>query len=245
MYRFCDLFSRRAWSPNVPDVNTPSSSSPVWNDTMSRSTVAADHSVEDPTPESPGVCFERAPSGSPKRLRTRAGERVTRRHDRTLLSDRELKFSEGGRQIRNCVCRPIFQTLPPATTTFAPGAGARVHRRSCAAAAASPSATARSRRRDSRAWDLRLSGRLRPCIDLIVPFSNLDQIFSERQDVLRSRSHFTSSAAHEAGERVTWRHDRTLLWDRELRFSKGGRQIRNCVCRLFFNSASGNHDLRS
>jgi len=36
-----------------------------------------------------GVCFERSPSGSPQRLRTRAGERVTRRHERTLLSDGE------------------------------------------------------------------------------------------------------------------------------------------------------------
>jgi hypothetical protein len=43
--------------------------------------------VEDPTPASPGVCFERSPSGSPRRLRTRAGERVTRRHERTLLPD--------------------------------------------------------------------------------------------------------------------------------------------------------------
>jgi hypothetical protein len=34
-----------------------------------------------------GVCFERSPSGSPQRLRTRAGERVTRRHEPTLLSD--------------------------------------------------------------------------------------------------------------------------------------------------------------
>jgi hypothetical protein len=34
-----------------------------------------------------GVYFARAPSGSPRRLRTRAGERVTRRHERTLLSD--------------------------------------------------------------------------------------------------------------------------------------------------------------
>ena len=47
-----------------------------------------------------GVCFERSPSGSPRRLRTRAGERVPRRHERTLLSDGEIRFSEGGRQIR-------------------------------------------------------------------------------------------------------------------------------------------------
>jgi hypothetical protein len=33
------------------------------------------------------VCFERSPSGSPQRLRTRAGERGPRRHERTLLSD--------------------------------------------------------------------------------------------------------------------------------------------------------------
>ena len=57
---------------------------------MTSNRVAADHSIEDPTAASPGVCFERSPSGSPRRLRTRAGERVTRRHERTLLSDGEL-----------------------------------------------------------------------------------------------------------------------------------------------------------
>ena len=65
--------------------------------TALRSKALSDDALEDPAPEIPGVCFERSPSSSPQRLRTRAGERVHRCHERrSWLPEADLSFNGRG-----------------------------------------------------------------------------------------------------------------------------------------------------
>jgi hypothetical protein len=131
----------------------------------------ADGSAGDPAPESPGVCFERSPSGSPRRLRTRAGERAHRRHERrSWLPEAEFKDQDGRRSSGSAVRLPKPLTLRP-TAACARGAASRVHRPSCAAAAASPRAIARSRPRAPHAWDLRPRATAQ-CLALCVKWPN-------------------------------------------------------------------------
>jgi hypothetical protein len=101
-------------------------------------------------------------------MKTRAGERAHRRHARrSWLPEAELIDQDGRRSSGSAVRLPKTFTLFP-TAACARGAASRVHRPSCAAAAASPRAIARSRPRDCQVWDLRLNGRLRPCFDIIL-----------------------------------------------------------------------------
>jgi hypothetical protein len=128
-------------------------------------------SVEDPTAASPGVCFERSRSSSPQRLRTSAGERVHRRRERrSWLPEAELLEIRGRRQFR--ICRPPSENHWPSVRQQR----AHVEPRHAFTgpraqpSAASPRAIARSRRRDSQPWDLRLNGWLRRCFDDLVWF---------------------------------------------------------------------------
>jgi hypothetical protein len=112
-------------------------------------------------PVAHGVCFERSPSGSPGTA-AHEGERVPRRHERTLLSDEEI--GAFGRRTADPELRLPSGSFKLCLRQPRPTLGAPV----CAftgpraqPSPASPRATARSRPRESQACALRLNGRLR------------------------------------------------------------------------------------
>jgi len=96
---------------------------------------ARQRAVPDPTPEIPGVCFERPPSGSPGRLRTRAGGRVRRR---SSVGCCQTRVNFPGRRTADPDLRRSSKLCLRQPQPFARGAGVRVHRPSCAAVRGEP-----------------------------------------------------------------------------------------------------------